>query len=125
MAVGEIGKAMGDETARLLSCKTNAECVGRFTGDTPADLLLFGSVGKIGDTYYLNLNLVDKDERNLSNRVDMAFSSPSELRRRTDTVVAQLFGWEGAAPRVQFRLRDGEEGNFVIMDFRASKEAAG
>jgi len=56
----EIGAMLGFEKKRqLLHCSEEASCVAEIAGSLGVDYLALGSIGRVGDTFVLNLKLVD------------------------------------------------------------------
>lgn len=104
----------------ILGCKNDSACIARLTDPTLADLVVAGTIGRIGDSYILNLTLVDPEHSESKARAGTTFARKDDLPNALDRVLAELFAWSGQDERPAFRLPDGKESSFLVLDLSAA-----
>ena len=92
-----------EASRRLVDCRDDDECLARIRERTRADLLVFGTVGRVGRELIATLTVLDAETSTPLNRVGATASSSDALHRRIPELVAQLVGY-GRPARETFAL---------------------
>jgi len=101
-------------------CKSNSACISRIADPSLADLVVAGTIGKIGDSYLLNLSLVDPEASESKARAGTSFRDAKKLSEAVDQVLGELFSWTDTAARPKFSLPEGKTSSFLVLDLNAA-----
>lgn len=108
-----------EQSKQLLGCEDDASCLARLAEGVDADLLVSGTVGKVGSELMLSLSLVETASATVRQRVSAPLGAASEHGASITALVEQLFGRAAqAGPR--FTLPDGEALSFAVLDLTAA-----
>jgi hypothetical protein len=119
MTLDELKAIAGHEkTKAILGCKTDASCMAEMSALADADLVVNGTIGKVGSDITISLTLLEPKRAFVRARVTGLSESEERVPDRARALAAQLFGMElGEAQR--FTLPKGEARSFAIMDLAA------
>lgn len=99
-------KAMLDleSQKQLMGCEDDVSCIAEIGGALGVDKIIAGSLGKIGQTYILNLSLVNVLQAKVENRVSGRVKGElDQLIDALSPMVAELFGKKAVVrPRREF-----------------------
>lgn len=109
-----------ERTKQILTCEQDTACIAELADPTAADLLVVGSIGRVGKSFLLSLSLIDAAAVAPKARAGSTFNELSELPEITQAAVDQLFGGGGKSQRPTFQLPKGKEASFVVLDFRTA-----
>ncbi|RJO70461.1 MAG: caspase family protein [Myxococcales bacterium] len=86
-----------EEQKQLVRCEDSTSCMAEVSAAVGARYVVNGSVGKLGDTYLLNLSLVDNSEVKTIARQQERFTGgdANQFLPVTRTAVQRLFGQRG------------------------------
>ncbi|MCK5688238.1 hypothetical protein KAI87_03155, partial [Myxococcota bacterium] len=91
-----------EATRELMGCD-DAECMAAINNQLNADWVLSGSLGQISKSFILNLALTDANKAATGAKVSETRDTVEQLREALPALLAQLFGWEGGAAKIQFK----------------------
>ncbi len=116
-----------ERTKQILTCEQDTACIAELADPGAADLLIVGSVGRIGKSYLISLSLIDMAATDPKARAGDTFSDLEDLPTVIESTLARLFKWDGASQAPSFALPKGKESSFVVLDFNAAgiEEGAG
>jgi TolB-like protein len=111
-----------DKTKQLLGCNEDTACVAELTSKLNADLLVNGTVGKIGASVTLTLSLVRSKKAGDAARATATVDSVDKLGEALPDLVARLFGWsKDVGARYQLpKAQKGKETSFAIFDLKST-----
>jgi hypothetical protein len=104
----------------LMGCEADASCLAELTASAKADYVVSISVGKVGAEQVISLALLDAAKGAMTERVSAPLGYLGDAKEKVAGLVAQLFGWEGGAPKVTFKLPEGEPASFAVLDLEAA-----
>jgi TolB-like protein len=121
LTMADIGKLVSLEAARSLAgCSPNqAECVAQVSQALKADLVVTGSLGRVGKKLSINLALVDPRTSTSTAAATGDAQESRDLAQSMGTVVARLMGWRTAAQTPQYRLPSGGRTSLAVLDLTA------
>ena len=76
---------------RILDCDDPNECLARIQSQTNADLLVSGSIGRVGRDFLFTVSVLDPRTATALNRVGETAHTPQELKAKMGPIVEQLF----------------------------------
>lgn len=91
------------ETQSLVDCTDDSACAARILEQTKADLIVSGSVGRVGRDLVLTLGVMDSRTATSLSRIADTAGSARALKDKMKDLVARLFRYEGS-PGVTFSL---------------------
>jgi hypothetical protein len=83
-----------------------------------ADLIVQGSVGRLGQTYVISLSLIDTKALAGAPGVTATAEQPEDLARAALTCLDRLFKWGGTPEASAFHLPKGKKLSFAISDLK-------
>lgn len=102
------------KTATALDCEDDSECVARIHERTEADLLLSGSLGRVGKDLLITLSVVETRSHSVVRRIGASAATATELMDRLGDLTAELFG-DSARARIQFELPQNQQVSFGVF----------
>ncbi len=103
----------------LLGCQDDTACLAELGGALGADLMIAGSVGKLGDTYNVSLTLLDIKRAEVRQRFQGSAGSPSVLATTVKRGVGVLFGTQKVESGVgTIVVRTNPPGGTVFLNGR-------
>lgn len=97
-------------------CEADTACMAEVSSWANAELVVNGSLGRVGDAVTLTLTLVDSKNASVENRVSRAIVESDDLLAVTKQLVEELFGWEGAGNKITYRIAEGKAVSFAVFD---------
>jgi hypothetical protein len=106
-----------EEQRSLVGCQ-EVSCLVDLTRGVKADMVLSGTVGKIGQSHTLSVTVVDAATSTASRRASVVFKTLQELPAKARAVAEEMFG---AAPvAAAFKLPNRADKTFAVLDLAAS-----
>ncbi|MCK5688775.1 PEGA domain-containing protein [Myxococcota bacterium] len=103
---------------KLMGCEGNSACIAEVSSQLNAELVLGGSIGKLGNSFVLSLNLTDSKTATSVGNAEMTAESVDALTASLPTALAQLFDWNGETQKTKFRLPEGKAYSFAVFDLK-------
>lgn len=102
----DVADMVGHEVQRhLLACDDDTECLLEIAGNLDVDVLVSGSIGRLDDTWFVHLNLLDMRRARVVGRASESFRGPeSTLPFALRAVTWRLIGADRPS-RGELRLR--------------------
>jgi TolB-like protein len=97
-------------------CEADTACMAEVSSWANAELVVNGSLGRVGDAVTLTLTLVDSKKASVENRVSRAVVESDDILVITKQLVEELFGWEGAGNKITYRIAEGKAVSFAVFD---------
>ncbi|MEW5855031.1 MAG: PEGA domain-containing protein [Myxococcota bacterium] len=117
ITMDDISRLVSVEKSRqMLGCDANFSCLAELASGAKADLILSGTVGAVGRKLTVNLVLIETATAHARNRASGIVDRAKELAKLIPTLVANLFGWTGAAQGPRFKLAAGQAVSFAVLD---------
>ncbi len=105
------------KTLGRMACDDDA-CIAEMSKVANAELVLSGSLGKIGSELVIALHLIDVEKNAPVGGASWTVSSLGALGDALPEILAEVFGTEGASPRARFSLPAGQETSFAVFDLK-------
>jgi TolB-like protein len=109
-----------EKNKQLLGCDADEACLAQVRNISDVDYVLSGSIGKIAESYVMNMSLVHVQDTKTVAQTSLTMTKISELDQQLDAELGKLFGWSGASMRARFKLEKGQETTFAILDLKAT-----
>jgi TolB-like protein len=118
--------ASADDVQRLVSLQAQKQAVGCTQDDSclvevskklQADIIVSGSIGKVGESVVLNLGLVNPREMSKATGAMETVSRAEDLPAAIIPCLAKLFHWNGAQ-NPAFHLPKGRKLSFAVLDLK-------
>lgn len=91
IGAGDIATLLGLERQRqLLGCEATTECMAEVAGALSAERSVAGDVGRVGDTWVLNVSLIDVKQASVVQRARREASSSEALLKQLRNVTYEL-----------------------------------
>lgn len=111
----DVRRVVGLEAERqALGCEDEASCLAEIAGAMGADLVVFGSVGELGDLFVVTLNLYDSAKVRSLGRKSIQARDLSELPEKVNSTVEVLAADFSPAPTAEGRREDAAEGSSAL-----------
>lgn len=108
-----------DQSRALLGCEDDVSCLSQLADGLNAELLVSGTVGKVGTEVILSLSLVETQSAAVRQRVSGPLGEASSHPESIAALVSQLFG-RAASSGPRFSLPEGEALSFAVLDLTAA-----
>jgi TolB-like protein len=118
--------ASHDDVARLteleahkesLGCAQDVACLVEVSRKLNADLVVHGSVGRVGQTYVLTLSLLHANDLHGTRSASETVARVEELPRAVQPCLDKLFQWS-ASTVTTFHLPKGAKLSFAVFDLK-------
>jgi hypothetical protein len=107
-----------EQTRQTMGCEEDLACMARISQQAKAELLVTGSIGRVGKSFVVTISLVDAVRALPKGRVSETVDSLDQITGVLPRVVAQLFGWQEQVQRQAFRLEKGRRTSFAVFDLQ-------
>ena len=97
-------------------CEADTACMAEISSWANAELVVNGTLGKVGDAITITLSLVDSKNASVENRVSRSISETQNPIDITQSLVEELFGWDGAGNKITYRIAEGKAVSFAVFD---------
>ena len=111
---------------QLLGCEADAACVAELSAAAQAELVVAGSVGKVGADVVLSLGLLRAGGAGpaVVERRSGSIDPQGDVEARAGEIALGLFGGAKAGAAPKFALPEGEERSFAVLDLDAAGVSA-
>jgi TolB-like protein len=106
-------------TQAILGCESDAACLAEITKQAKAELVINGSVGRVGKDLVVTLALIESESATVKGRVSRPVSSAKRMPEALKVMVAMLFGSDAGA-QAKFALPDGAKRSFAVLDLKTA-----
>ena len=122
----EYDVASSDDVNRMMSlqatkqaagCTEDEGCITEISRKLDADLVVNGSVGMVGQSYVLNLALMNPKDLKSTTRTVETVARVEDLPKSVGPALAKLFHWSGAQV-AEFHLPKGKKMSFAVLDLK-------
>lgn len=104
---------------KALGCEEDTACLAQLSERADADLVVAGTLGKLGSELMLSLSLIEVDGAKVRQRVSGPLGAAREHPEAVTALVRELFGVSDAlAPT--FQLPEGSDLSFAVLDLTAA-----
>ena len=118
VTMDEIAAMLQHQAELQLTACDDESCLTRVAELAQAQLVLTGSVGKVGQGLLLSLRLIDTRAASSTASASRVFASLDELTSAVPEVVDELLGMEARAAHPAYRLPQGEQVSFAVFDIK-------
>lgn len=114
----DVQRLMSHEAQKqVVGCSQDDACMVEVSKKLQADLIVNGSVGKVGESLVLNLALVNPKDLGKATGAMETVARVEDLPRAVAPCLAKLFHWDGAQ-NAAFHLPKGKKLSFAVLDLR-------
>jgi TolB-like protein len=107
------------QNRELLACEDDTACLAQISERVNAELVVSGTVGKVGSEVMLSLSVIEAKVAKVRERVSGAIGTAAEHPARVAALVQQLMG-VSASEAARFSLPDGADLSFAVFDLTAA-----
>lgn len=120
----EIASMLDAEAQKQMLGCDDTGCLAEIAGALDVDLLVTGSVTPMGESYLLNLQLINQRYANVMNRVNLSWEGRAAHLPRVMCAAAQLLVLEPKdRPPVSLKITNSPEGAALLVDAKPMGEA--